>query len=59
MTLKCRLETNLLTTPRHAYGQYILSPWGYNCTIVPEDVGKHIQLSARLSEVIRDYGGYK
>lgn len=42
----------------HSYGQYILSPWGYNCTIVPEDIGEHIQLASLTSETIRDQGGY-
>jgi murein tripeptide amidase MpaA len=42
----------------HSYGQYILGPWGYNCTLVPERVGEHIQLSRITSEIIRDYGGY-
>lgn len=43
----------------HSYGQYILGPWGYNCTIVPDEVGEHIQLARITSETIRDYeGGY-
>ncbi len=41
----------------HAYGQYLLSPLGFNCTLVPADVGKHIKLASLVSQVIRDYGG--
>jgi murein tripeptide amidase MpaA len=42
----------------HSYGQYILGPWGFNCTIVPSEIGEHIQLSSLTSAAIRDYGGY-
>lgn len=42
----------------HSYGQYFLSPWGFNCTIVPDDIGEHIQLASLTSETIRDDGGY-
>ncbi|KIV90558.1 hypothetical protein PV10_07846 [Exophiala mesophila] len=38
----------------HSYGQYILSAWGYNCTVYAEDLGEHINLASLTSAAIRD-----
>ena len=37
----------------HSYGQYILSPWGYNCTIYAESLGRHTKLAALTGDAIR------
>jgi len=37
----------------HSYGQYILSPWGYNCTIYPDSLGRHTKLAALTGDAIR------
>lgn len=37
----------------HSYGQYILSPWGYNCTIYDESLGRHTKLAALTGDAIR------
>ncbi|KAK5048241.1 hypothetical protein LTR84_005911 [Exophiala bonariae] len=41
----------------HSYGQYILAPWGYNCTLYADDLGQHINLAGLVSTVIREVGG--
>ncbi|KAK5952559.1 hypothetical protein OHC33_006605 [Knufia fluminis] len=38
----------------HSYGQYILSPWGYNCTVYDESLGRHIKLAALTGDAIRE-----
>lgn len=37
----------------HSYGQYILSPWGYNCTIYADSLGRHTNLAALTGDAIR------
>lgn len=34
-------------------GQYILSPWGYNCTVYAETLGQHTKLAALIGDAIR------
>ena len=41
----------------HSYGQYILSPWGWNCTLYAEDLGQHINLAALTGDAIREVEG--
>ena len=40
----------------HSYGQYIMSPYGYNCTIYAESLGRHTKLAALTGEAIRRGG---
>ncbi|KAF2176588.1 zinc carboxypeptidase [Zopfia rhizophila CBS 207.26] len=41
----------------HSYGQYILSPWGYNCTLYADDLGQHTKLAAVTGDAIRETEG--
>jgi len=41
----------------HSYGQYILAPWGFNCTLYADDLGQHINLAALVSNTIREVNG--
>ena len=37
----------------HSYGQYILSPWGYTCDILPQDNSEHQSLMQRTAAAIK------
>ncbi|PNS19883.1 hypothetical protein CAC42_7850 [Sphaceloma murrayae] len=41
----------------HSYGQYIMFPYGYNCTVIPEDAGELTSMAALTSTAIRNVNG--
>jgi murein tripeptide amidase MpaA len=41
----------------HSYGQYILSPWGYTCDILPQDNDEHQVLMQKTAAAIKKSKG--
>jgi carboxypeptidase A2 len=41
----------------HSYGQYILSPYGYDCALRPENDAQHQSLASRAAAAIRAVSG--
>jgi len=41
----------------HSYGQYILSPYGYDCSARPENNAQHLSIAQRAAAAIRAVSG--
>lgn len=41
----------------HSYGNYILSPWGYTCSALPQDSAQLVSLGEQTAQVIEAVNG--